>query len=51
MPSVDLAALKRLQLELALTAVTTGSLEGVKRFVALDMSNKARTNDHCSRLP
>jgi deoxyribonuclease V len=45
MSSVDLPALKQQQLELALNAVTTGSLDGVKRFVALDMSNKARTND------
>jgi deoxyribonuclease V len=43
--ALDLAALKRQQLEIATRAVHEGALEGIERFVALDMSNKARTND------
>jgi deoxyribonuclease V len=42
---LDLPGLKRQQLEIATRAVIQGSLEDVQRFVALDMSNKARSND------
>ena len=43
--SLDLSAFKAQQLEMAGRTITTGSLSAVRRFVALDMSNRARSTD------